>query len=164
MINGEFIKSKIWDNSVLDYQLEKIRRLKHKIVFTNGCFDILHLGHVDYLMKAADLGTHLIVGINSDASVKMLNKGNSRPIQNELSRATIIASLGFVSGVVVFSESTPYELIKRIQPDVLVKGADYKPEDIVGYDVVKAKRGEVVTIDFIEGYSTSLIEKKIKNS
>lgn len=134
---------------------------EEKMVFTNGCFDILHLGHIDYLMKAADLGQHLIVGLNSDSSVKTLGKGSSRPIQDEQSRAMIIASLHFVTAVVMFEENTPYELIKKIEPDVLVKGADYKIEDIVGYDVVTAKGGRVETIEYLPGYSTSLIEKKI---
>jgi len=135
-----------------------------KIVFTNGCFDLLHLGHIDYLSKAKDLGGILIVGVNTDNSVVRLNKGENRPITNELSRATIIASLFFVDAVVLFDEETPHELIKIVQPDVLVKGSDYKPEDIVGYDVVMAKKGEIRTIDYLEGYSTTAIEQKIKGS
>lgn len=135
-----------------------------KIVFTNGCFDLLHLGHIDYLSKAKDLGGILIVGVNTDNSVVRLNKGENRPITNELSRATIIASLFFVDAVVLFDEDTPHELIKIVQPDVLVKGSDYKPEDIVGYDVVMAKKGEIRTIDYLEGYSTTAIEQKIKGS
>ncbi|MFY8020423.1 MAG: D-glycero-beta-D-manno-heptose 1-phosphate adenylyltransferase [Bacteroidia bacterium] len=131
------------------------------IVFTNGCFDLLHKGHVDYLAKASDLGTKLVLGLNTDESVSKL-KGPHRPIQDESSRLQIIASLGFVDAVVLFGEQTPYELIKMVQPDVLVKGSDYQPEDIVGYDIVTAKGGVVKTIDFIPGYSTSAIEKKIK--
>lgn len=134
-----------------------------KVVFTNGCFDILHRGHVDYLNKAADLGTKLIVAINSDKSVSGI-KSPSRPIQDELSRAEIMASLGCVDAVIVFDESTPYNLISLLVPDILVKGADYKAEDIVGYDVVIAHGGQVLTLDFLPGYSTSLIEKKIKES
>ena len=134
-----------------------------KIVFTNGCFDILHKGHVDYLAKAADLGEILIIGLNTDASVSKL-KGPHRPIQDESSRLQIIASLGFVYAVILFEEPTPYKLIQLVQPDVLVKGSDYLPEEIVGYDIVKAKGGIIKTIDFLPGYSTSLIEKKIKLS
>ena len=132
-----------------------------KIVFTNGCFDLLHRGHVDYLAKAADLGDVLILGLNTDASVSKL-KGPQRPIQDEQSRLHIIASLGFVDAVVLFDEETPLDLIDLVQPDVLVKGSDYKPEAIVGFDIVKLKGGKIQTIDFIPGYSTSLIEKKIK--
>ncbi len=131
-----------------------------KTVFTNGCFDILHLGHIDYLSKAKDLGDLLIIGLNTDLSVSKI-KGKNRPIQDEVSRAIILASLGFVDAVVYFGEETPYNLIKITQPDILVKGADYKPEDIVGYDVVKNKGGKVVTIEFLEGYSTTGIERKI---
>ena len=110
------------------------------------------------------MGDILIVGVNTDNSVKRLNKGENRPITNELSRASIIASLFFVDAVVLFDEETPHELIKIVQPDVLVKGSDYKPEDIVGYDVVMAKKGEIQTIDFLEGYSTTAIEQKIRGS
>lgn len=135
----------------------------YKVVFTNGCFDLLHRGHVDYLSKARDLGDKLFLGLNTDASVSAL-KGEHRPIQDEQSRMQIMASLDFVDAVMLFSEDTPYELIQKVQPDVLVKGADYNPKDIVGYDIVTAKGGEVKTLEFLEGYSTSSIEKKIKNS
>ena len=150
--------------------LEKLKRLQatwkfqdKKIVFTNGCFDILHLGHIDYLSKAKDEGDILVIGLNTDNSVSRL-KGKTRPISDESSRAKILASLQFVDAVVLFDEDTPYELIKFVQPDVLVKGSDYKPEDIVGYDIVKAKNGKVVTIDFLDGYSTTAIEKKIRST
>ena len=130
-----------------------------KIVFTNGCFDILHRGHIEYLAKAASLGTKLVIGLNTDASVKRLN-GDSRPINDENARALLLASLVFVDKVILFDTDTPRDLIDFVQPDVLVKGGDYKPEEIVGYDIVKAKGGEIVTLDFVEGYSTtSLIEK-----
>lgn len=131
-----------------------------KVVFTNGCFDILHRGHVEYLAKAASLADIMVVGLNTDSSVTRL-KGSKRPVQDETSRALILASLSFVSKVVLFDEDTPYELIKFIQPDVLVKGSDYNAEDIVGYDVVKAKNGEVVTIDIVDGYSTTAIVTKL---
>lgn len=133
------------------------------VVFTNGCFDLLHKGHVDYLAKAADLGAKLIIGVNTDASVSKL-KGPNRPIQDEQSRLQILASLYSVDAVILFNEDTPYELIKAIQPDILVKGSDYKPESIVGFDIVTAKGGVVKTIDFLPGFSTSAIEKKIKTS
>jgi len=132
-----------------------------KVVFTNGCFDILHRGHIEYLSKAADLGDMLVIGLNTDDSVSRL-KGSHRPLQDEGSRAYTMAALSFVDYVVYFNEDTPYNLIKSIQPDILVKGADYKAEDIVGYDIVMAKGGKVETIEFVPGYSTSAIEAKIK--
>lgn len=158
----EIIRKKIFNYTDADYhRMLNIWRFQgKKIVFTNGCFDILHLGHIDYLSKAADLGDMLIIGLNTDQSVNKI-KGKSRPIQDEISRAMVLASLGFVDVVVFFGEETPYNLIKTTQPDVLVKGADYKPEDIVGYDIVKNKGGEIVTVEFLEGYSTTAIEKKI---
>jgi D-glycero-beta-D-manno-heptose 1-phosphate adenylyltransferase len=134
-----------------------------KVVFTNGCFDILHLGHIDYLAKAAGMGDKLVIGLNTDASVSRI-KGPHRPITDQHSRAMLLASLSFVSAVVLFDEDTPYELISAIKPDVLVKGADYKPEEIVGYDIVTAKGGTVETLEYLEGYSTSAIEKRIKDS
>jgi len=163
MNNLERIHTKIYDCKNLETQLAIWRFQSKKIVFTNGCFDLLHLGHIDYLSKAKDLGDILIIGVNTDDSVKRL-KGAARPITDENSRSLIIASLQFVNAVVLFDEDTPYELIKLVQPDVLVKGSDYKPEDIVGYDIVKTKRGEIVTIDYLDGYSTSELEKKIKNN
>lgn len=133
----------------------------YKVVFTNGCFDLLHRGHVDYLAKARDLGDVLFLGLNTDASVSTL-KGPHRPIQDEQSRMQIMATLECVDAVMLFDEETPYELIKKVQPDVLVKGADYKPENIVGYDIVTAKGGSVITLEYLPGYSTTGIEKKIK--
>ncbi|MCK5765770.1 MAG: D-glycero-beta-D-manno-heptose 1-phosphate adenylyltransferase [Bacteroidales bacterium] len=160
----EHIKSKIWHmDQELGWQLAVWRFHENKIVFTNGCFDILHLGHVDYLAKAAGEGTLLIVGLNSDASMKRI-KGSSRPIQDENSRAMALAAFGFVGAVVIFEEDTPYDLIKSIQPDVLVKGKDYEPKDIVGADIVENKGGKLVTMDLVEGYSTSAIIDKIKGS
>ncbi len=157
------IQSKIYSRQTLQSQLNAWGLQQKKIVFTNGCFDILHLGHIDYLSKAADLGDILIVGVNSDASVSEL-KGKHRPINNEQSRTTLIAALSFVNAVIIFNESTPYNLIKSVQPDVLVKGSDYLPETIIGYDIVISKGGTIKTIDLIPGYSTSLIEKKIITS
>ena len=123
----------------------------------------MHQGHVDYLCKAKDLGHKLIVGLNTDASVKRQNKSPERPINTEQSRALILAALGFVDAIVLFDEETPYNLIKAIQPDVLVKGADYKAEEIVGYDILKANGGEVMTIELTEGFSTTALINKIKS-
>ena len=134
-----------------------------KTVFTNGCFDLLHRGHVDYLAKAADLGHKLIIGLNSDSSTSSI-KGPHRPITDQTSRAQLLASFFFVDAVVLFDEETPYELIKAVNPDVLVKGADYTIDKIVGADLVIANGGEVKTIDYIAGYSNSAIEQKIRNS
>lgn len=133
---------------------------ERKVVFTNGCFDLVHQGHIDYLSKARDLGDVLVVGLNTDASVRRL-KGPRRPINDEYSRALLLASMLFVDYVVLFGEDTPYELIKTLQPDILVKGSDYRPEDIVGYDIVMAKGGRVETLDFLPGFSTTAIEQKI---
>ncbi|MGM0579575.1 MAG: D-glycero-beta-D-manno-heptose 1-phosphate adenylyltransferase [Bacteroidota bacterium] len=131
-----------------------------KVVFTNGCFDILHLGHVDYLEKAAAKGDKLIVALNTDASVSKL-KGPARPVNNQEARARIIAALTFVDAVVFFSEDTPLSLIKQLKPDVLVKGSDYKTSNIVGADVVMENGGKVETIELVEGYSTTNIINKI---
>lgn len=132
-----------------------------KIVFTNGCFDLLHLGHIDYLSKAADLGNRLIIGLNTDLSTKNL-KGEGRPITDEKSRASILAALFFVDAVILFDEATPIDLIEFINPDVLVKGADYSIDQIIGADSVINSGGTVKTIQFLPGYSTSTIEEKIK--
>jgi rfaE bifunctional protein nucleotidyltransferase chain/domain len=161
MNHSQNLKNKILNREELIKKIEDWRKEKCKIVFTNGCFDLLHFGHVDYLAKAADLGDHLIIGVNTDASVSKL-KGPSRPITNELSRLTVLAALESVSAVVLFEEETPYELIKMVQPDVLVKGADYSPDQIVGADIVLARGGEIKTIEFVPGYSTSSIELRIK--
>ncbi len=134
-----------------------------KIVFTNGCFDILHLGHIEYLAKAASIGNALVIGLNTDQSVRKL-KGPNRPINDEISRAMVLASLSFVDAVVLFDEDTPHELIRLIKPDILVKGKDYKPEEIVGFDILKQYGGEIRTIDLTPGYSTTAIEEKILRS
>lgn len=156
------LSSKIFTKESLGVRLLEWNKAHKKIVFTNGCFDILHLGHVEYLSRAASYGDILIIGLNSDKSVKSI-KGPSRPVQDEITRASVLASLQFVDKVVLFDEDTPYKLIKRIQPDVLVKGADYKPEDIVGYDIVKSKSGEIITIEYVEGQSTTGIINKLKH-
>jgi D-glycero-beta-D-manno-heptose 1-phosphate adenylyltransferase len=159
----ESIQAKILNEKSLNSWLARMHFKNKKIVFTNGCFDILHPGHIVYLSKAADSGDALIIGLNSDASVRKL-KGIDRPIMDQDSRALLLASLGFVSAVVLFEEDTPYRLIQAIQPDILVKGSDYIPEEIVGYDIVKSRGGEVLTIDFVEGYSSSSIRRKIADN
>ncbi len=160
----EHIESKIWHlDQEFEWQLAVWRFHEHKIVFTNGCFDIMHLGHVEYLAKAAAEGSLLIVGLNSDASIKRI-KGDSRPILDEKSRAMALAAFGFIGAVVIFEADTPHDLIKAIQPDVLVKGKDYEAGEIVGADIVQAKGGEIITMDIVEGYSTSAIIDKIKKS
>jgi rfaE bifunctional protein nucleotidyltransferase chain/domain len=162
MTKLEFIKSKIKGSEDLNQFLNILRFKQKKIVFTNGVFDLLHLGHIDYLSKAKELGDILIVGVNTDTSAKRLEKGEGRPFTDQVSRSMIIASLSFVDTVVLFDEDTPLNLIEQVQPDILVKGADYKTEDIVGYDIVMAKEGKIETIDFLKGYSTTGIEKKIR--
>lgn len=131
-----------------------------KIVFTNGCFDILHRGHIEYLYKSKELGDILIVGLNTDNSVKRL-KGSDRPINDEKSRLIVLASLFFVDAVVLFDEDTPLNLIKIVNPDILVKGGDYKIEEIIGYDFVKYNGGDVITIDLVDGFSTTNIIRKL---
>lgn len=157
------IEKKVMDTVKLSDKLIKWRDQGCKIVFTNGCFDIIHLGHIDYLARAADFGDKMVIGLNTDTSVSRI-KGPTRPINDQRSRAMVLASLGFISAVVLFDEPTPYELIKLVQPEVLIKGADYKPEDIVGYDIVMAAGGSVQTIPFVDGYSTSAIEQRIRQA
>ena len=157
----QILLNKILSRHEIEQRANIWRMFNQKIVFTNGCFDILHQGHVEYLSKAKDLGNKLIIGLNTDASVKRQNKSPERPINNEQSRAFILAALGIVDAVVLFDEDTPYDLIKAIQPDVLVKGADYKAEEIVGYDILKARGGEVITIELTQGFSTTALINKI---
>lgn len=164
MTRLEIIKSKIYSRESLKREIAIWRFKEKKIVFTNGCFDILHLGHIDYLSKAADLGDVLIIGLNADSSVQQLGKGKSRPLQDEKSRSIILSSLHFVTAVILFDELTPADLIAFILPDVLVKGSDYQIEQIAGHEVVLARGGEVKLIDYLEGYSTSGIERKIRDS
>ncbi|CAM3412630.1 D-glycero-beta-D-manno-heptose 1-phosphate adenylyltransferase [Aquirufa ecclesiirivi] len=132
-----------------------------KVVFTNGCFDILHLGHVDYLEKSSQAGDKMIVAVNSDRSVREL-KGPERPVNTEYARARLIAALGFVSMVIIFDEETPLELIKALLPDVLIKGNDYTIDTIVGSKEVLEAGGEVSTIDLVPNYSTTGIINKLK--
>ena len=156
MTTLEVTQSKIFDRQILSQRIAMWRFQNNKVIFTNGCFDILHRGHIEYLSKARDLGDVLVVGVNTDSSVKRI-KGENRPVQDEASRAQILASLRFVEAVILFDEDTPFELISMIKPDVLVKGGDYSEETIVGADIVRANGGDVVTIPIVEGYSTSKI-------
>ncbi|MBL7923668.1 MAG: D-glycero-beta-D-manno-heptose 1-phosphate adenylyltransferase [Bacteroidia bacterium] len=159
----QHIEKKLMDSVRLVEKLHKWRDQGCKIVFTNGCFDILHLGHIDYLARAADFGDKMVIGLNTDASVSRL-KGPGRPINDERSRGMVLASLSYVSAIALFDTATPYDLIRLVQPDVLIKGADYKPEDIVGYDIVMARGGSVQTIPYVEGYSTTAIEQRIRQA
>ena len=166
------ITNKIFTQEELLIQVKNWKQNNEKIVFTNGCFDILHRGHVEYLAQAADFGDKLIIAVNSDASVKRQGKGEARPLQDEYSRTLLIAALDFVTAVVVFDDDTPFDLINKIQPNVLIKGGDYDPnctdkadkKYIVGSDVVINNGGAVEVIQFVPGYSTSKIEEKIKQS
>jgi len=161
----ELIKNKIFFEKEQAFNLLQTWRFKEeKIVFTNGCFDLVHRGHLEYLASAASMGNKMILGLNTDASVQKL-KGSDRPINDEYSRALLLASLGYIDMIIFFGEQTPYELINFVQPDILVKGSDYNAEDIVGYDIVKGKGGEIKTLDFIEGFSsTGIINKIIRTS
>jgi D-glycero-beta-D-manno-heptose 1-phosphate adenylyltransferase len=163
MYRLDAINRKLLGGQDLDRWLAVIAFKKKSIVFTNGCFDILHSGHIHYLAKAAGMGDCLVIGLNTDESVRRL-KGPSRPYLDQKSRSITLAALGFVTAVVLFDEDTPYNLIRQIQPNILVKGGDYKPEDIVGYDIVKAKGGQVLTIPLTEGYSSTNVINNIKTT
>lgn len=160
---NEEIKNKIVSRDGAAAMVNSWKSQGLKVVFSNGCFDIVHAGHVDYLSKARNLGDKLIIGLNSDDSVRRL-KGKGRPVQDENARAALLAAFSFVDAVVVFDEDTPFELISTLIPDILVKGSDYSVENIVGADVVLKNGGKVETIDFLEGYSTSSIIDKILNT
>lgn len=154
------IKEKILTRQALIEKLKTLRRKGKKIVFTNGCFDILHSGHIQYLEKAKSFGDVLVVGLNSDASVRKI-KGPKKPVVEQKDRALIIAALEFVNFVVIFDEATPLNLIKITKPDILIKGADWKIKDIVGSDVVKSYGGRIKRVVFKKGYSTTKIISSI---
>ena len=141
--------------------LDRVKADGGRVVFTNGVFDLLHPGHVRYLRQARTLGAALVVGVNTDRSVRVI-KGESRPVTPESERAEILAALACVDVVVLFDEETPYELIRRLQPDVLVKGADWSEASMIGRDIVEARGGQVVRVPFEAGYSTTSIIEKIK--
>jgi rfaE bifunctional protein nucleotidyltransferase chain/domain len=167
----DFLRSRIVTLEEAQRKIGIWRMKEETIVFTNGCFDILHKGHVTYLAKAADLGNRLVVGINSDASVRNQGKGEERPINPEDARQTLLASLTFVDLVILFEGDTPEALIQTLIPDILVKGADYDPSEIdknakkyiVGSDIVRAHGGQVAVIDLEEGFSTTGIIKKLRS-
>jgi rfaE bifunctional protein nucleotidyltransferase chain/domain len=152
---------KIQDVETLKSNINNWQNSGEKVVFTNGVFDLLHIGHITYLAKASELGERLIIGLNADSSVKRI-KGESRPINDQNNRAALLAALFFVDAVVLFDEDTPLDLITNLMPDILVKGADYTVENIVGAKEVIANGGEVKTINFVEGYSSTSIIQKIQ--
>tara|TARA_B100001105_G_scaffold248384_1_gene234086 strand:+ start:512 stop:1003 length:492 start_codon:yes stop_codon:yes gene_type:complete len=156
------INDKIISLEELKARIESWKANGEKIVFTNGCFDILHRGHVEVLAKTADLGDKLIIGLNSDSSIKKLKKEN-RPIVDEKSRALLLAGFSFVDAIVLFSEQTPINLIAEIKPDILAKGGDYEIQEIVGHNIVQGNGGEVITIPLTEGFSSTNIIDKIQN-
>ncbi len=156
------IQRKICSFAEAEKRVKQWQSKGYTVVFTNGCFDILHYGHIHYLAEARDLGHKLVVGLNSAASVKRL-KGEHRPINDEATRQALLAALSMIDMVVVFEEDTPYNLIKTLVPNILVKGGDWSPSQIVGSDVVLANGGMVKSLPFIEGYSTTNIEAKIRS-
>ncbi len=158
------IQEKVFKNTTAALPLiHQWKKEGFKIVFTNGCFDLIHIGHVLYLEDAKSLGDKLIVGLNSDTSVSRL-KGAHRPIKDEFNRSHILAALASVDAVIIFENDDPLELIKLISPEILVKGGDWRPDQIVGSDFVLSHGGEVRSLRFVEGYSTTMLEEKIKNS
>ena len=161
MQNLTIAKSKIFDEHHFQSKRQVWRFRQQKVVFTNGCFDVLHLGHIHYLANAADLGDCLVIGLNTDRSVRQL-KGEGRPVKDQETRSMLLASLHFVDGVLLYDEESPLELIRFAEPDVLVKGSDYPKKDIVGADHVESYGGEVRTIDFLEGHSSSDLIKAIQ--
>lgn len=154
------IQHKIQDWSTAQTQIKAWQAAGEQVVFTNGCFDLIHYGHLHYLAEAAQLGNHLVVGLNSDTSVRRL-KGEHRPIKDFKSRLALMASLSFVDLVVVFEELTPLKLIEQLAPDILVKGGDWKPEQIVGSSFVLERGGKVLSLPYWEGFSTTSIEQRI---
>tara|TARA_B100000780_G_scaffold55304_1_gene34759 strand:- start:717 stop:1208 length:492 start_codon:yes stop_codon:yes gene_type:complete len=157
------INSKIYNLDTLTTQVEQWKKSGNKIVFTNGCFDIIHRGHIEVLASTADLGNKLIIGLNSDQSIQNI-KGEGRPIIDEQSRAILLAALSFVDAIILFSQDTPLKLIGALLPNVLAKGGDYEIENIVGHEIVQQNGGKVKLVPFIDGYSSTSIIKKIKNS
>jgi rfaE bifunctional protein nucleotidyltransferase chain/domain len=157
------LKNKIFSLQNLKLQVENWKATGEKVVFTNGCFDILHQGHIEMLARTADLGTKLIIGLNSDSSIQKL-KGENRPIIQQQSRAILLASFSFVDAVVFFSEDTPINLISTLLPNVLAKGGDYEIETIVGHKVVQKNGGKVILVPFVDGFSSTTIIEKIKKS
>ncbi len=157
--------NKVKTLEVLSRIVSGLKRQKKTIVFTNGCFDILHYGHAKYLEDAKKLGDCLVVGLNSDSSVRVVKKDKNRPINSEQDRASVLAALSCVDYIVIFNELTPLKLIGKLKPDILVKGGDWKKEDVVGKDIVESYGGRVQIIPYLKGYSTTnIIKSIIKNS
>ena len=156
------INNKIFSLKNLRNQVSAWKKSGEKVVFTNGCFDIIHRGHVQVLANTADLGDKLIIGLNSDSSIQK-SKGKGRPIMDENSRAILLAALNFVDAIILFSEETPLNLIGTLQPDILAKGGDYQISTIVGHDIVQENGGEVIVVPFLDGFSSTKIINNIKN-
>lgn len=152
---------KILSQAKLGQIIKKLKIKNKKVVFTNGCFDILHYGHITYLKKAKSQGDILIIGVNSDSSVRKI-KGRGRPINNQKARLAVLSGLKFIDYLVLFNESTPLNLIKQVKPNVLIKGADWQTKDIVGSELVRKSGGKVVRIPYVKGFSTTAIIEKIK--
>lgn len=157
----EQIKANILSWEALAKRIKKWKAAGEKVVFTNGCFDLIHYGHLSYLAAAKSLGDRLVIGVNADASVRRL-KGAHRPIKDQDTRQLLLAALSFVDAVCLFEEDTPLDLIKTLIPDILVKGGDWTPDKIVGSDVVLANGGKVLSLPYIDGHSTTSLESKIK--
>lgn len=155
--------NKVYQTDQVDRLAAVLQQKNGVTVFTNGCFDLIHRGHIEYLCQAAALGDQLVIGLNTDESVRRL-KGMNRPIIDEMARAMVLASMEFVDFVVLFDEDTPYNLIRSLQPHILVKGSDYTVDQIVGSDLILERGGKVETLDFIPGYSTTAIEERIRKS
>ena len=157
------INSKIFSLDDLKNQVNAWKQAGEEVVFTNGCFDIIHRGHIEVLAQTADLGDRLIIGLNSDSSIQKL-KGEDRPIIDQQARAILLAALSFVDAVILFPEDTPINLISTLLPDVLAKGGDYEIETIVGHEIVQNNGGQVILVPFVEGFSSTTIIDKIKKS
>ncbi|MDD4860458.1 MAG: D-glycero-beta-D-manno-heptose 1-phosphate adenylyltransferase [Candidatus Omnitrophica bacterium] len=154
------MKSKLKSAAEAAKIIARLKKQGKRVVFTNGCFDILHVGHVEYLSRARKMGNALVIGLNGDISVRSL-KGKGRPVNNEKDRAKVLSALGFVDHIVIFNEDTPEKLIRKLVPDVLVKGADWKNKTVSGVDFIRSRGGKVIFIPFVSGYSTTSILKRI---
>jgi rfaE bifunctional protein nucleotidyltransferase chain/domain len=163
MLHLNILQNKIYLLDALKTQVTSWKKSGEKVVFTNGCFDVIHRGHIEVLARTADLGDKLIIGLNADSSIKNL-KGEDRPIIDEKSRAVLLAALSFVDAVVLFSEETPLNLISTLLPDVLAKGGDYEIATVVGHEIVQENGGKVILVPFVDGFSSTTIIDKIKNS
>ena len=161
-MNWQAITDKIFELKPLSQKIEALRSDGKKVVFTNGCFDLIHQGHLEYLCSASELGDFLVIGLNADESVRRL-KGAHRPIKDEWTRASLLAALAFVDAVIIFTEDTPLNLITTLKPDVLCKGGDWAIDQIIGADIVLKNGGLVKSIPFLPGHSTTSLEQKIKS-